>query len=275
MMTIHPNAFVLRRAFRLGRVLRGDVQDAYPEFSYSKAGLALNAALDAYPEHLERDGRSVVPMTRAETPAVASEADLLETLGNGLFAMRHTGFRPEELPARQIRWSCSMPRKAGVLSAITQTMARRGGLEIRYVGLRVGETGRWRRIVPLSLEQMGAQWRVLAQCLESEGYPIKIFVLSRILDAIPMRARPPEDFTRETDTDTLATFAVTFDERLTADQREVLAAELCLKEGCVQLARRSRWEFERQYGHAPPHQHIVWPPVVRLDEQDDGGEAMD
>lgn len=266
MISALPEAFILRRAFRFGRVTRKDVQDAYPEFSYSKTGMVLSAVVGDWRAYLQRDGRSVIPTARAQVPAIAGEADLMAALEQGLFDMRYTGFRANELPARQVRWVCSTPQKEGVLTTLTRAIAHERGVEIRYVGLRVGESARWRKVYPLGLEQMGLQWRLVAQCLESEGYPVKVFVLPRILDAVMMAGRPPKGFFPQTDADREVRLSVVFDERLTRDQRRALAGELCLADGRVRLPERSRWEFERQYGHAEPHDHVVWPPVARLEE---------
>lgn len=266
MIPVLPEAFILRRAFRFGRVTRKDVQEAYPEFSYSKAGMVLSAAVKDWPAHLQRDGRSVIPTARAEAPAIAGEADLMAALEQGLFDMRYTGFRSTELPVRQVRWVCSVPQKEGVLATLTRAIAQERGAEIRYVGLRVGESARWRKVYPLGLEQMGLQWRLVAQCLESEGYPVKVFVLPRIVDAVVMAGRLPKGFSPQTDADREVLLTVVFDERLTRDQRRALAGELCLTDGRVGLPARSRWEFERQYGHAEPHDQVVWPPVAKLEE---------
>lgn len=267
MISDKPDHFILRRAFRLGRVTRGDVQAAYPEFSYSKAGLVLGAAVEDWPEHLERDGRSVVPRARAGPPAVADEGELMAALDQGLFGMRYTGFAQEELPAHQVRWVCSGPRKSGVLLTLGRIMAEKGGAEVCYVGLRAGEAARWRRVFPLALEQMGLQWRLLAQCLESEGYPLKVFVLTRILDAAPMSSRLPRGFAPRADTDRTARYRVRLNPQLTADQQAAVAAELCLEHGRVVISQRSRWEFERQFGHARVHEDAVWPPVDGLEEE--------
>jgi hypothetical protein len=269
MIADSPETFVLRRAFRIGRVTRGEVQEAYPEHSYSKAGLVLRNALAHWPSLLRRDGRAVVPGARASAPSVAGEADLMEALEMGLYAMRYTGFRPRELPVQQVRWTCSMPSKPGVMTTLTRAVATGAGLEIQYVGLRLGESARWRRVFPLGLEQMGVQWRLVAQSLDDTDYPVRLFVLARIRDAVVMTERLPGDFFAQSESDREVSARLVLDDRLSADQRTALADELCADgEGKVRLLERSLWEFERTYGHAEPHEHIVWPPVARLEKDE-------
>lgn len=262
-----PNDFVVRRAFRVGRVSRANVNEAYPEFSYSKSGYVLRQSLEQWPRVLVRDGHSIIAATRASCPAVAGEADLMQALDQGLFAMRFTGFRPDELPARQIRWNQSAPGRSGVLMAITRALAHQSGVDIRYVGMREGESARWRKVYPRSLEQMGLQWRLIAQCLETQDYPVRTFVLPRILDAAVMAERLPSDLTvREADLETEA-LRVSFDPRLTRDQQAALASEFGLVDGRLHIAKRSRWEFERQYGHVAPSEFVIWPPVQDLEDE--------
>lgn len=267
MIADQPSDFIVRRVFRVGRVSRADVKQAYPEFSYSKSGYVLRQSLEDWPDALVRDGHSIIASARAPCPEVAGEADLMRALDNGLFDMRFTGFRPEELPTRQIRWSQSAPGRSGVLTAIGRAMVHSTGIEIRYVGMRAGESAGWRKVYPRALEQMGLQWRVVAQCLETERYPIRIFVLPRILDAAVMAERLPADFTPREEESEIQDLRVCFDPRLTEDQRTALASELGLVDGRLRIAKRSRWEFERQYGQNPPNEHVIWPPVQSLEDE--------
>lgn len=256
-----PNDFVLRRAFRFGRVTRSDVIDAFPEFSYSKGGMVLNRCLETHAQALVRVGKSVVPSARATLPAVASEQDLLNALRHGLFEMRFTGLRPEELPIQKAAWLALGPTKPGALLTITHAIAHQSGVEIRYAGLRQGEVARWRQLFPLGLEQVGMQWRLIAQDLLADDFPVKSFVLSRVMDAAPMVERLPKTFVPQSETDRQVTVSVAFDDRLTLDQREVLAHELNIHQGKVTLNARARWEFERQFGGASAHDDVVWPPI--------------
>lgn len=266
MLTADSTHFVLKRAFRLGRVTRADVRAAYPELGYSTAGLVLRRALSTWPLHLCRNGRSVVPLRRQGPPDAASEGELMRALETGRLEMRYTGFRPEELPMRQVRWVASQPPKSGVLTTIARAIGSEQALELRYVGLRLGESARWRPVYPLGLEQMAQQWRLVAQCLETPGYPVKVFVLSRIFDAAEMAGDLPGDFFAQTDDDRELALKVVFDRRLTEDQKTALSNEFNLQQGRIRLPQRARWEFERQMGHADPHEHVIWPPIEHLED---------
>lgn len=255
--------FVLRRAVRFGMATRSDVVEAFGKIGTTKATQALDYAALHWPQTLERTGKAVKLRTSHEIPPEAGEAQLMECLDNGWLEFRHTGLRHRELPVERVRWTAPGPQKPGVLSAIVTAIARESPLRIQYVGLREAESARWRLLYPVGLERMGEQWRLVAQDLEADGYPLKTFVLPRIVDAKPASVRVPRDMVRQAADDRLLGYPVSLNPRLTVDQRRVLAHELRIGNGRVILPRRSEFEYFRRYADEPVNPGIVWPPLFR------------
>lgn len=259
--------FILRRAVRYGSATRRDVPDAFGKIGTTKATLALDAAAAHWPRTLERTGKGIRLREGAEIPPEASESQLLECLENGWLAFRHTGLRPRELPAERVQWTHNAPRKAGVLATLTHAIVHEQAVRIAYVGLRKDESARWRLLLPVGLERMGDQWRVVAQDLEAEQYPIKTFVLPRIVDAEATNAKLPDDIIRQAGDDRLVKVPIRLNPELTDDQRTVLAHELNIREGAVSLPKRGVFEFLRRFSDQEPSPDAVWPPIFREEEE--------
>jgi predicted DNA-binding transcriptional regulator YafY len=138
-------------------------------------------------------------------------------------------------------------------------------LRIVYVGLKYGETPAFRRILPLALERMNDQWRVIAQDIEQEDAPIRVFVLSRILDAEADLGRRPKRFVLQGHTDSVTDLEVKLNPRLTPAQQEVLSRELRVESGKVRVATRSLHEFKRRFADTPISKDAVWPPLLIKD----------
>lgn len=258
-----PDLFVLRRAVRYGVATRADVREAFGKIGTTRASQAMDYAALHWPKTLERTGKAVKLRGGAEIPPEAGEAQLMECLDNGWLEFRQTGLRPSELPVERVRWTTPRPERPGVLSTVVAAIAHEEILRICYVGLRERESARWRRVYPVGLERLGEQWRLVAQDLDAEGYPLKTFVLPRILDAEATTERLPRDMVRLAADNQRVSFPVRLNPRLTEDQRRVLTHELRIENGLVILPKRGEFEYFRRYADEPVNEGIVWPPLSR------------
>ena len=262
--TINDKAveFIVKRAFRAGVVTRIDVVSAF-DVSPATASRMMAEALARRGTLLERNGQKVMPRLLAEAPAYASEAALLETLdagGNDL--LQRVGLYAHELPVVYVSWTHSMPRKPGILSTLVAAIRNEGFLRIVYLPMRNKEAPQRRLIAPLGLERMNDQWRVVAQDLEKENCPIRVFVLTRILEAEKeVLKRRPAGFVHQHLSDAEVAVAVSLNPKLTPLQQEVVSAELGIRDGKVRLAKRGLFEFKRRFSSEPVTPDAVWPPL--------------
>jgi predicted DNA-binding transcriptional regulator YafY len=156
-----------------------------------------------------------------------------------------------------------------VLDKSAQGLASRA-VVIRYVGMKVGDVYRERKILPVALEFDGSQTRVHAHDLSSEaeksGYPIKAFVLTRIEWARFSNDALPKNLIRKgASTRKMARFHLTFDPRLTEDQKSALRRELGIHDGILTIPENQAHSFRRFYTNGMPQDgnpDIVWPPVI-------------
>ena len=253
--------FIVKRAFRRGLVTRRDVVRALG-VSTATATRLIALALERRAEMLDREGHALKPRPLATPPDYASEDALLHELDTGRHDPARTGLFDSELPVVYVSWTNSMPPKPGILSLITQAIREKRVIRVVYIGLRADEELRERRILPLALERMNDQWRVIAQDVERDGAPIRVFVLSRILDAQPDRGSKPRGFVHQGHTDSMTELNVTLNPKFTPRQKEVLARELRVENGKVRVATRSVHEFARRFADTPPNAEAVWPPIV-------------
>ncbi len=256
--------FVLRRAVRYGLVTRRDVLEAFGRMGTTKATLAMDYAAAHWPAALERTGKAVRLRENPEIPPEARETQLVECLENGWLEFRHTGLREQELPAERVRWTAAAPQKPGVVTEVVTAIVRQRPVRILYVGLRRGETARWRLVYPAGLERMGDQWRLLAQDLEAPDYPMRTFVLPRIFDARCSDAKLPKDIIRQSGENHVEPVPVRFNPDLTDDQRAALAHELGIRNDAVALPRRGVFEYFRRFSDEPVNPDAVWPPIFRV-----------
>lgn len=262
-MQIHldPTEFIVKRAFRCGFVTRADVVRALG-VSTATATRFLSQAGSRNANILERDGHGLRPRPLAAPPEYASEDALLVELDTGRQDPARTGLFDSELPVIYVSWTNSLPPKPGILSQITRSIREDRLLRIVYVGLRAGEELKERRILPLALERMNDQWRVIAQDIDKAGAPLRVFVLSRILDAQQDRGSKPRGFVHQGHTDSVTELNVALNPKLTARQKDVLARELRMQNGKVRVATRSLHEFERRFTEKPANPDAVWPPLM-------------
>lgn len=254
--------FIVRRAFRAGRVTRAEVAAAFA-LSPATATRFMARAEAAHSAVLMRDGHALVPRLLAEPPAFASEEDLLKQLDTGCVSFPDIGLTSAELPVRHVRWTDSMPLRPGILAAVVAAIHKRSLLLITYLGLRRNGQPRVFLVLPLGLECMNDQWRVIAHDLEREGYPIRPFVLPRILETRLATRRKPPGLVAGTTDDRMVAVPVDLSGALTDLQRKVVAHELRVADGVVHIPARSVCEFLRRFTDQPPGDELVWPLLRR------------
>lgn len=253
--------FVVKRAFRRGIVYRGDVLSAF-DLSSATATRIMAEAKSRHTGLLARRGYGLKPLPLAEPPRFATEEALLSELDRGRNEPARTGLFDNELPVVYVSWTNSMPAKDGTLTRIINAIQYEHFISIVYVGLREGEPPRERRILPLALERMNDQWRVVAQDMDIRDHPIRIFVLSRVLEARQAEGRKPRGFVHQGHTDGYEDIHVSMNPRLNEHQKEIIARELRVENGRVRVAKRSLHEFERRFTDKPASPDAVWPPLV-------------
>jgi predicted DNA-binding transcriptional regulator YafY len=137
------------------------------------------------------------------------------------------------------------------------------------VSLRLGETRKTRTVLPLELELLGQQWRLVAHDIDVRNKQVgaeqKTFVLARILNAQlhqsllgkhlksagGVRLEPKQLQVERTERD----YQVTLNRRLTSDQIEAVVREFALtpKGGVyvIRMAERNLVEFKRDHCARP------------------------
>jgi hypothetical protein len=257
--------FVWRRAFRSpGRcVVRSDLVEAFG-MSENKASALLTSEAKTSGGKLVREGYKVVAPAFAEPSQYADGADLMRHLQGGLSDYRFTGLKSDELPINRTPFSNPLPPQAGAFERIVQAIATRGTLYIRYVSMKSQDEGRWRRVAPLSLDCVGDQWRVTAQDLDNldEQFPVRSFVLARIIEVSPDPKRPPKGFIRGSGFDSKQLVSLEMNPMLTKPQKEVIRHELGIEEGRPKdIPQRCVHEFLIRFADSSPSRDATWPPL--------------
>lgn len=255
------NGFILKRAFRRGLVRPMDVTKV-TGVSAATAGRYLSSAETLYHKLLQRKGGGLEPRPLAQAPEIAGEAALLEDLDSGQSDPLRTGLFESELPVVYVSWTQSLPSKSGVLTRLIQAIQHEHLLRIVYIGLRQGAEPQHRRILPLALERMNDQWRIIAQDIEKLDSSLRVFVLSRILDAEPDMGGKPKNLLLRGHYDAMTDIDVLLNPKLNAVQQQVLSRELCIKGGKVRVPSRSRHEFLRRFTDESASPDVVWPPLI-------------
>jgi len=265
--------FALRRAWFVGVCSRADLKRAFPE---SPAGLSktLRYIANFHHQHLMWKPRiGLVPMPQAARPPECATSKLLDLLAKGC-PPQVTGVfdddgRPRLMPA-VIPVAQDDRVNDLILAALMSKDPDQCTLRILYVGLRRGEAARWRMVRPRALEFTGTTWRLHAQDMEAPDrqFPIKVFVLYRIMDAqYPVAFKRPGGFADRTLIETHARLRVSLSEDLTPAQEKTLRWGLGIKaDNTLQWPHHSLYEFKREWAKAEPSTDIVWPVLTRFDE---------
>jgi hypothetical protein len=258
-----PLLFIIRRAIRASAVTRGDILRAFPnEFSETKASELLNKAVKKWSKSIVRKGNKVVPHPKPFIPEEASEEDLIDHLDKYLSDFRYTGLTAEELPVIYVKWRTHLPFKTGALNEITAALKSKTSLHIQYIGLKKGDTGAWKHIFPYALERLDDQWRLIAFDLKEPDFPVRVYPLSRIRDSCWKNEKPPRKFKPSYTLNSYCSVKVTLNKEYTKEQKEVLSHELKVKEGEVEISKRSRFEYFRKFGKQEINENSIWPPFI-------------
>jgi hypothetical protein len=262
--------FVLRRAFLFGVCRRADVNRACgTEFSPNRASAIMRGAVARWPHLLySAPHRGVFPRDGAACPKEADASHILSLIAKGA-GPRETGVFPEDgAPVLMPKPKPAQALREGSTQAVLNAALHDKPLRILYVGLRRGENARWRGIWPRAMEFTGLQWRLHAQDLEAadQGFPIKVFMLSRIMDAQPLSEKEvPKGFTPKTLVRQDRVLRVSLSEDLTPDQAQVIRNAFGIKDGVMTWPDHALYEFKRDFTREPPNPDIVWPTMTRLD----------
>jgi len=252
--------FVVRRAVRRGSVSRVDLCRAF-SLSSATGTRILREAEKAFSPNLHLDGKA----TRWDGPPPpwASAESLLSELEGGLDPAR-SGFFHAELPLHRAAWVSNMPGDPRALPQIISALTHEQPIRLLYVGLRRDANAQWRQVMPLGLERMADQWRLIADDLDDveRGYPSKTFVLSRVLEVLNT-AKTPKGYEAHSFADVSANIDVPLRTRaaLTNDQQKAIENELSIKNGHRTMPARARFEFLRRFAEIPPSPDAVWPLV--------------
>ena len=143
----------------------------------------------------------------------------------------------------------------------------RSPVDIEYVGLRLGESRRVRTVLPLELELLGQQWRLVAHDIDVKKKQLnkeqKIFVLARILNAqtstllTNKRLKTPHGETlRQLKVNRAeCDYQVTLNRHLTPDQVQAVIREFALSQRgqvlVIRMPERNLVEFQRDHCSLP------------------------
>lgn len=262
--------FVLRRACLLGRVTRAQVIQAFGVVGDS-ARRDLQAAAEQWPDYLTyvpSQGIRVQPF--ASPPEAASSTTFLNLMQNGApaHALGLTRFEPT-FSSHVPRFIYQGPEDRQLIMVLFKACLARTPIDIEYVSLRLGEIRKTRTVLPLELELLGQQWRLVAHDIDVRqkqvGSEQKTFVLARILNAQlhqPLhgkrlksargtRLEPMQLQVERAERD----YQVTLNRRLTNDQIEAVMREFALtRKGDVYVIRmpeRNLVEFKRDHCARP------------------------
>ena len=257
--------FVWRRAFRspARTVVRGDLVQAFG-MSANKASALLTEEAKTSRGVLVREGYKVIAPAFAEPSEYADGADLMRHLQGGLSDYRFTGLKPDELPINRTPFSNALPPQPGAFDRIVCSIATQGTIYIRYVSMKSQDEGRWRRVAPLSLDCVGDQWRVTAQDLDNvnEQFPVRSFVLARIIEVTPDPKGPPKGFIRGSGVDSKQLVSLEMNPMMTRQQKDVIRHELGIEEGRPkEIPQRCVHEFLIRFADSSPSSDATWPPL--------------
>lgn len=255
--------FTLRRAWLVGACSRSDIARAFGKTAAhpTYASEVMRSAVSRWPEHLYWAPRKgIVPITSAQLPPQADASTVLELIASGapptvtgLFPTDGAGLlMPRIKPCRALT-----PQATQV--ALT-CCARETPMRILYVGMRKGESARWRMVWPRALEFTGSQWRIHAQDVDDDG-KIKVYVLSRIFEAIAIReSEVPSTFGPKKLVATTRHLRVSLNQGLTDDQAAAVRNALDISPGGVMSwPDHSLYEFKRDHTDTPAPNGITWP----------------
>lgn len=258
--------FILRRACLLTRVTRAEVMREF-DVSGVTAKKDMEAAVAHWPGYLEYlPSHGVRAKLFAHPPEEACSTTFLSLLHNAAppYALGLTRYETV-CAVNAPRFAYQGPEDRSMVMTLFKACVTKAAVDIEYVGLRIGETRKTRTVLPLGLELLGHQWRVIAHDVDVRkkqiGAEQKFFVLARILNAqvnSALQGRKLKDHNgHRTDCRNLRIdrterdYQVIPNRRLTPDQVEAVAREFALvRKGSsyvIRMPERNMVEFKRDH----------------------------
>lgn len=263
--------FVLRRTLWIGNCRRADVDRAFGTAKSPNRGTAiLHAACAQWFHLLYKDGKKgVFQRDGVMRPPEASAQTLMKLIAENA-TPSITGIFPEEsLPFLLPPDKAALTINPNAMDVLFSSAIHQNPIRILYVGLRRGESARWRNVWPRAMEFNGLQWRLRAQDMAAgeKGYPIKVFSVPRIFDAHPLETKrnTPKDFQARNLVKTQRAMRVHLSESLTPDQVQAIENEWGIRDGIMQLPDYGWFEFRKQFTNEHVNPDIVWPVITRID----------
>lgn len=265
--------FVLRRAWLVGRCRRADIDAVFDtRTSPNRASKIIKESVARWRDHLfYSPRRGVFPNARASLPEEVRADRILDLLAQGagpaetgLLSGDATPFlRPDPKPSRAMTPVATQ----AVLDAALHDTA----LGVLYVGLRRGEKARWRTLWPRAMEFTGLHWQLHAQDLDDagRGFPIKTFLLARILETRPATDwKAPSGFRPLKVVRAQSHLRVWLSDELTSDQQAVVRNQFDIQGGRMTWPHSGLHAFRREFTNASVPPDVVWPVILRADELD-------
>ncbi len=273
--------FAVRRLVRAGNVCRADITNTIG-CSAVIAGKAMQRVA-AFSAEVIKKGQNLQlkdpyfvdkPNNKHVFMFIASDSQLSDAIKNG-GDPKLTGLYPDELPVNIKTWSFGDSPSNGLVTAIAactlhiqksgRRIDHRASLSILYVSMQKGGIYKWRNIVPLGLERILDQWRLIAHDLDTEGYPIKTYVLARISNHRVLTTPLPVNFYRHlkalNDLNELVRIELNPD--LSKDQEAAFKNELNInKDGTMEISQRSKIDFLRRFSDIPTTESAIWPVIL-------------
>lgn len=261
-----PLHFVLKRAFRAGSVSRPDLVSAFGLSPASATRVMARAPL-VYPLWLRRKGHELVPTQGSQPPREADEESFIRYLDAKKLAFSQIGLTDAELSVAYPQLTSPLPRTPGVLHLLLRASVKERPIDIRYVGLRKAENAAWRTVLPVGFERMGDQWRMLGRDLLKPEFPLRVYVLARILEAADSDLKLPRKCPRHPPVDNVTQVRVLLNPALTMDQQAAVANELGLSAAAtVRLPARAVYEFQRKVVGDSANPEVAWPLAIDVSE---------
>lgn len=269
--TFSSDTFVLRRAFLVGVCRRADINRAFgTDLSPNRASAIMKNAVQKHRAFLYAvSHRGIFPKDQVARPEEADPARILTLIAQGASPQVTGLFADDGISMLLPTVAPAMAMDRGATEAVLHAALNHLPLQVLYVGLRRGESARWRAIWPRAMEFTGAQWQIHAQDLDDRehGFPIKTFLLPRIREARPVAEKAvPAGFHVKTLPKTQRSLRVHFSDQLTPDQESALRNEFRVENGVVHLPAHAVYAFLQSYTNHSINPEIVWPPITRADE---------
>ena len=247
--------FIIKRAFRRGRVTRKEVSEAAGVSAATAARYLsrVGGPHGLYREVVTHDRSGVMPRPAAEPPTFAGEAALLKDLANGNQEVFHTGLYQNELPVFLVDRRDPLPLSPGILSEIVRAIRQTTPLSLVYLDKPADAQPSAHPILPLGLERLDGVWNLIAQSLDGEAPGTSLFVLSRVLK-VSVDVERRRKLRAESAWDRERILYVKLSESLSEIQKKVLRHELRIRPGTrnpaheeVRVPQRLLSGFKREF----------------------------